>query len=133
LSSEDPDTEDLGVQVLATRTPFKLSMPVVHLDTLAACPPISLENISDLALGIKCAYDPEATAGVRVHVRASHDGFAYDSENWATFDNRFAAGQESRMTVEVSAKPQFIKVVVENLDPDHSVTGLTVTATMGGC
>jgi predicted GH43/DUF377 family glycosyl hydrolase len=139
LSSEAPDVEDLGVQVLAMGTPFKLSMPVLHMDTLAAgattelaaCPPISLENICDLALGVRCAYDAEATAGVRVHVRASYDGFAYDTEDWATFDNGFAAGQEAGRTVEISAKPQFIKVMVENLDPDHSVTGLTVTATLG--
>lgn len=139
LSSEDPDIEDLGVQVLATSTPFKLSMPVLHQEVLAAgattelaaCPPISLESISDLALGVRCWYSLKATAGVRVHVRASCDGFAYDTEDWATFDNGFAAGQESRRTVAVSAKPQFIKVMVENLDPEHGVTGLKISATMG--
>ncbi|GAG42859.1 unnamed protein product, partial [marine sediment metagenome] len=35
-------------------------------------------------------------------------------------------------TVEVSAQPQFVKVVVENLDQKHGVTGLVVTATLAG-
>ena len=139
LSSEDPDIEDLGIQVLATATPFKLSMPVLHQEVLAAgtttelaaCPPICLENISDLALGVRCNYSLKATAGVRVHVRASYDGFAHDTEDWATFDNGFAAGQESRRTVAVSARPQFIRVMVENLDTEHGATGLRMTATMG--
>ena len=138
LSSEDPGVEDLGVQVLATSTPFKLSMPLLHLDVfpaggtteLSACPPASLGTISGLALSVRCAYDGQAQAGVRVHVRASCNGFDYDSADWATFDNDFAAGQVVGKTVGVSARPQFIKVVVENLDPDHSVTRLVVSATL---
>ena len=98
---------------------------------LAACPPISLESVSDLVLGVRCTVAPQATAGVRVHVRASHDGFVYDTEDWTTFEAEFAPGQETGRTVKVSAKPQFIKVLAENLDPHHDVTALTVTATLG--
>jgi len=139
LSSEDPDVEDLGVQVLAMGTPFKLSMPVLRLDSLAAgattqlalCPPVGLENIANLALDVRCVCDAEAEAGVRVHVRASPDGLGYDTEDWATFDIGVGAGQEIGRTVEVSAAPQFIKVMVENLDSDHIVKELVVTATLG--
>jgi hypothetical protein len=67
-----------------------------------------------------------------VHVRASSDGFVYDTEDWAVFDNGFAAGERASKTVEVSAQPQFVKVVVENLDQKHGVAGLVVTATLAG-
>ena len=65
-------------------------------------------------------------------MRASDDGFVYDTTDWQTFDNELATGQVARKTVEVSSSPRFIKVLVENLDPAHSATGLTVTATLGG-
>lgn len=140
LSCENTTIEDLGVQVLATLRPFKFSMPTLRLDALpaggmtelAACPPIGLENISSLALGVECTYDHQAQAGVRVHVRASSDGFLYDTEDWAVFDNGFAAGERASKTVEVSAQPQFVKVVVENPDQKHGVAGLVVTATLAG-
>jgi hypothetical protein len=140
LSSERADVEELGVQVLVTSRPFKLNMPVLHASELAAgatselkaCPPISLDHVSRLALSVQCAYDSEAEAGVRVHVRASDDGFVYDTVDWQAFDNEPAPGQVARRTVDVSPSPRFIKVMVENLDLQHSVQDLAVTATLGG-
>ena len=140
LSCENTRVEDLGVQVLATGTPFKLSMPVLNLNTLgpatatelAACPPVSLDHVSDLVLSVQCVYESEAESGVRVHVRASDDGFVYDTVDWQAFDNELTPGQVARRSVDVSPSPRFIKVIVENLDSQHSVAGLTVTATLGG-
>jgi len=139
LSSERADVEELGVQVLVTSRPFKLNMPVLHASELgagatsmlAACPSISLDHVGRLVLSVQCAYDSGAEAGVRVHIRASDDGFVYDTADWQVFDNELAPGQVARRSVDVSPSPRFIKVMVENLDPDHSVTGLTVTATLG--
>ncbi len=138
LSAADTSLEHLGVQVLATSTPYKLSMPVLDLDELRGgavsdlkrCPPISLDAAGSLALTVQCAYDIRATAGMRVHVRASADGFEFDTADWATFDNVVAAGQVARKTVDVSPTPRYIKVLVENLDAQHSVRSVTVTATL---
>ena len=131
--------EDLGVQILTTETPFRLAMPVLSIDSLAAgtaseltaCPPISLERISDLALTVACVYHSDAKAGLKAHVRASCDGINYDTEDLYTFDIPLAHGQRVSKTVELDAKIMFIKVIVENLDSSHDITDLKVTATLG--
>ncbi len=133
------DGEDLGVQILATRTPFRLAMPVLNMDLLgggksselAACPPISLENISDVSLTVKCSYNKNANAGVKVHVLASIDGINYDTEDLTTLDIPFKKGQTISKTVTLDAEVMFIKVSVENMDRSHSVTDINVTATLG--
>jgi hypothetical protein len=81
--------EDLGVQVFATETPFRLPMPVLSLDNLAgdessefaACPPISLERVTELSLDVGAMYHVEASCGMVVHVRASTDGINFNTED----------------------------------------------------
>ncbi|MEK7754625.1 MAG: hypothetical protein AAB654_22055, partial [Acidobacteriota bacterium] len=73
--------EDLGVQVLVTQTPYRLSMPVLTLDSLppggatklSECPPISLESASVVSLTAEARYARAARAGMRVRVRSSPD------------------------------------------------------------
>ena len=131
--------EDLGVQILATETPFRLAMPVLSIDSLCAgtsseltaCPPISLERISDLALTVECSYHADAKAGMKPHVLASCDGINYDTEDLCTFDIPEKPGQTVSKTVELDANVMFIKVIVENLDLSHDITNVKVTATLG--
>ena len=131
--------EDLGVQILATETPFRLAMPVLSIDCLAAgapidltaCPPISLERTSDLALTVECAYHVDAKGGMKVHVRASCDGMNYDTEDLYAFDIPCVPGGRVSKTVELNSKVMFIKAVVENLDEERNITNVKVTATLG--
>jgi len=131
--------EDLGVQILATTPLFRLPMPTLFLDSLAAgttsalttCPPISLAHISELALTAECTYHADAKAGLRIHVRASYDGINYDAEDLSTFDIPFAPGQTISKTVELDFNVMFLKVLAENLDNAHEMTNVKVTATLG--
>ena len=131
--------EDLGVQILATRTPFSLAMPVLSLDSLSAgkstklstCPPISLESISDIALTVECDYQNNAKAGLKVLVFASWDGINYDTEPLYNFDIRCTPGQRISKTLPLDAKVMFVKVVVENLDKANDVDDVQVTVTLG--
>jgi hypothetical protein len=128
------------VQVLATSVPFKINMPVLQTSELLAgtvseqalCPPICLDHIRTLALTVRCAYDRDAKAPLRVHVRASDDGLAYDTVDWHVFDIEVSPGHTTQKTVIVSASPRFVKVLLENLDPRCSAHDLAATATMGG-
>lgn len=133
------EPEDIGVQILATQTPFRLAIPVLNINqvgpgvisSLEACPPISLEHISSLALTTECTYDNQAKAGMRTHIRASYDGLNYDTEDLYTFDNHFEPGKKVSKTVELAPKVMFIKVLVENLSKTHPINTVKVTATLG--
>jgi len=130
--------EDLGVQILATTPLFRLPMPTLFLDSLAAgttsalttCPPISLAHISELALTAECTYHADAKAGLRIHVRASYDGINYDAEDLSAFDIPFVPGQTISKTVELDSNVMFLKVLAENLDNAHEITNVKVTATL---
>jgi hypothetical protein len=131
--------EDLGVQILATETPFRLAMPVFSIDSLTAgtssqldlCPPISLARISDLSLTVECSYHVNAKAGLKSHVLASCDGINYDTEDLYAFDIPFRSGQRVSKTVCLDAKVMFIKVMLENLDLSQDIADIKLTATLG--
>jgi len=133
------DWEHIGVNVLSTSVPFRLDMPVMTMDSLAAgaatkldaCPPIGLENINTFALTAECSYDPAAKAGLRVKVFPSYDGLHYDTEPMASFDNAFQAGQCGRKTVAVDPTVKVAKMVLENLDGNRPVSEVKVVATLG--
>jgi hypothetical protein len=135
-----PEVEDLGYQVLALRNWFRLAMPILKVDSLAAsttsplqnASAINLGNVSTVALTVESTYGASATAGVRVHVRGSAEGSNYDTADLYSFENDFQAGQVGRRTVSVDARSNFIKVLVENLDLHYPVTNVRVYATLGG-
>lgn len=131
--------EDIGVQVLATRTPFSLAMPVLNLATLSSgkatelkdSPPISVGDISRLAFTVECKYSENAKQAIKVHVRLSSDGVNYDTADVLSFQNALAPGQEARTTIAIEPKFRFVKVIVENADPSESVSGVKLIATLG--
>jgi len=130
--------EDLGIHVLSIDPHFRLSMPVLSLDSLGpkmvsgleACCPISLDSASSLALTTECKYHANAS-GLRVHVASSYDGMNYDDVDLYSFDIPVKSGKTVRKTVELTPKVRFVKVMVENLDNSHEVSSLRVTATLG--
>ncbi|MHC4692340.1 MAG: glycoside hydrolase family protein [Planctomycetota bacterium] len=135
-----PWNEDLGVQVLVTRRPFSLNMPVLNIESLGAgettkladSPPISLGHITRLALTAECRYTDGAEKPIRVHIRSSYDGLKYDTMDLHTFDNDLRIGGKARKTVRFEPKVGFIKVLVENPDQDEEVSDVKVIVTLGG-
>jgi len=135
-----PYEEELGVQVLATERPFCLPMSALTEESLKAkastaleaCPPLSLEHASQAALTVSCLYDSKASAGLKLHVKSSYDGFRYDSGDFATFDDPAVPGELCQSTFSVNCSPRFIKVVVENPDPACKVQNLNVTLVLKG-
>jgi hypothetical protein len=133
------DTEDLAVQVLTIDPHFKISFPVLMMDSLGpkqssriqACLPIGLEAASKLAIATECTYDSDAKAGLRLHLRGSDDGVHCDTVDMFTFDIDLQPGKTVRKTVNLSPNSKFAKVVVENLDRSEAVKSLNVTATVG--
>jgi len=131
--------EDLGVQIFATDTPFRLAMPVLDIHSLpagrtselAACPPIPLERISDFSLTVECTYPVHAKAGLRVHIRASYDGIQYDTADLYTFDLAVRPERSVRETVALDFKVMFVKAIVENVDGEHDIPDVKVTASLG--
>jgi len=132
--------EDLGVQVLVMQRPFRLAMPVLTRETLAAgaatelpdCPTVCLSGATAISLTVECAYASTALKGLRVHVRSSADGMHYDTADVLTFDNDFQAGGVGRKTVGLDITARFIKLWVENLDQSAPCRNLKLTATLGG-
>lgn len=135
-----PTVEDLGVQVLATATPFALDMPVLNRETLAPktttalidSPPVCLSNVKQVALTAECTYSPNATGGIRIHVRSSYDGIHFDTTDLYTLEMECNAGQLARKTFELDTKVRFLKVLVGNSDESESISNVTITATLGG-
>jgi len=135
-----PWFEDLGVQVLVTKRPFSLDMPVLNLErlgpnkvtALADSPPICLGSTTDVTLTAECAYTKKARRPIRVHIRASYDGVNYDTADLTSFYNDFKPGETARRTSELDTKVRFIKVLVENLDESEGVSDVRVIATLGG-
>lgn len=129
-------TEDLGVEVLITQKPFRLPVPVLAREYLPAraatklseCPPISLNGASEVNLVVEGTYRPKAKAGMRVHIRSSIDGMAYDTADVLTFDSDFHAGVVTRKTVALETPAPFIRAFVENLDGSESISQIRLTA-----
>ena len=134
-----PWIEDLGVQVLATQTPFSIDMSVLDLPTLAPqtttaledSPPICLSHINRFALTAECSYSSNAKKPIRIHVRASYDGVKYDTADLYTLVSVLQPGQKARRTFPLESKVRFVKVLVENADASESVSELRITAHLG--
>jgi hypothetical protein len=133
-------TEDLGVEVLVTQKPFRLPVPILERESLPArtttkisdCPPVSLNGASQVSLVVEGLYGTMAKAGLRVHVRSSVDGIAYDTVDLLAFEDDFRPGTVGRKTVEFKSSAPFIKAFVENLDSAQSVTQIKLTAVLSG-
>ena len=132
-------TEDLAVQVLTIDPHFKVSFPILMMDSLdatqssnlRACLPIGLEAASSLTLSAECTYDANAKAGLRIHVRPSEDGVRCDTDDLYTFDVPFRPGQTVKKTFVMKAEVKYAKVIVENLDKSKAAKSVNITATVG--
>ena len=151
-ASRDTWAEDIGVQILTTETPFRLTMPVLALASLgggetsaldhpltddgrtrsmSGCPPISLEAATTCSITAECSYHDDAAGSLRIHVVSSLDGIGCDTEGFCTFDLPGRPGERVRATHTVDASVMFIRVQVENLDSRHAVKDVKVTASLG--
>lgn len=136
----NPDAEHLGVQVLATQRPFRLTVPLLaevvlsagQTTALAGCPPLALGVANECSLTVSAKYAPAAQAGLVVHVRASGDGSDYDTEDLATFTLPCRPGETVRATFRVPPGGTFLKVLIENPDPAAAAGDVTLRGTVGG-
>lgn len=134
-----PMVEDLGVQVLVMQRPFRLDMPVLSRQSLAArgrtsladCATISLGPCETLTLTVQGDFDAEAQRGLRLDLRTSTDGERFDSVSFQSWKLDMASGKPWQATVSADAAVKFAKVVVTNLD-DAAFANLRVLATLGG-
>jgi hypothetical protein len=139
-SPDFPRIENLGIEVLSVRKDFRLAMPVLQLASLQpgattsldACPAINVENASSLAVTIECRYEPQAKAGLTIHVRSSDDGVHYDTSDLATVGTGFRPDETSRTTRVIPTKTRFIKLLIENQDSQHGVGQIEIAATLSG-
>ena len=143
--------EDLGVQVLVTRTPFKLTIPALAINTLApgaassldnelkgektvaisGCPPISLESAATAVVTAECTYADSAKTGARLHVRASADGLEYDTHDMHAFDLPLDVGRLVRRTVKIDSGARFVKIQIENMDGKTAIQNVKASVTVG--
>ncbi len=137
VPDEDILIEDLGVQVLATDRPFKLSMPVLAVDALEAggctilgdCPPVNLECIKKVLISVRCG--PTSAAVLRACIRRSFNGLSFDTEDWHSFEFRAEGGRTQR-TYALEADASYIKVLLENHGEGDPVRDIEVIATLIG-
>jgi hypothetical protein len=136
VPDEDILIEDLGVQVLATDRPFKLSMPVLVVDALRAgdstaledSSPVNLERIGKMLITVRCK--TASPAVLRIAVRRSFDGMSYDTEDWHSFEFRTEGEGRTQRTYEFEANASYAKVLLENAGEGDSVRGIEVIATL---
>ena len=132
--------EDIGVQVIATQTPFTFDMPVLVKEKIEAgkstvleeSRPACLSNIKGVSITAECKYDKDAKMPIRVHVVSSMDGLVYDTADLFTFDNDLKPGKMARKTIDLNTNVKFIKVIVENQDRSKGVSDLKISATLAG-
>jgi hypothetical protein len=108
------------------------SLPAHAATNLSECPPVSLNGASHVELVVEGAYGVQAKAGMRVHIRSSIDGMAYDTADLLTFENDFRAGALSRKTVTLQPPAPFIRAFIENLDAAESLSQIKLTAVLSG-
>jgi hypothetical protein len=137
---DHPWIEDLGVQVLATQRPFSLNMPVIHRETLApgettsldAASPVALGHVTRASLTAECRFAAGAKEPLTLHVRSSYDGVTYDTDDLVFLMLDVQPGKKVVRTIGIKPNVRFIKVFLENLDKNQSVSNVVVTASLNG-
>ncbi|MAF11080.1 hypothetical protein CMK11_11580 [Candidatus Poribacteria bacterium] len=131
--------EDLGVQVFATETPFRLTMPLLSVPrleagastSLAECPAVSLERASWLSIEVSARYVGDSCRSPVARVKGSSDGVSYNTEDLATFDLPARADETVSATFPLAPDAMFVKVAVENPSQDGEILDVVVSATLG--
>ena len=81
---------------------------------------------------IGCRYNPQATKGLRIHVRSSRDGTNYEKVAVQMFNHELHAGQKVLRTFDLDGRAPYVKILVENPDPTQSAAEVSVTAKIQG-
>ena len=117
-----PMVEDLGVQVLARKTPFSLDMPVLQLDELTPGASSSIDASRTVCLGsvdrasatISCRFGV-SLGSLEVGVRGSSDGITFDTVDIETVTLRPVNGRlEQQRTISLPADVRFIRFVASS-------------------
>ena len=144
--------EDLGVQILAAKRPFAISMPVLavsdlrpgecsRLDHEAAngygktlaingCSPIGMDSIRAFSIAIKCTC--ASVAKLRVRLLSSSDGLNYDTHDWYSYEIGLHAGRNQHTSKTCTADVRYMKVILENISGDVDLQGITAHVTLHG-
>jgi len=131
--------EDIGVHILATRTPFRFEMPLMALDELApgqatdldACSTIGIENLNTFSLSVQGRSEADPPARLVAEVFASHDGLHFDTAPMKTEKMHVGYGKTSGKSFAVEPLSMFAKVRLHNEGATHPVTGIDLRATLG--
>ena len=99
---------------------------------LEDCPAIPLGPVERCALTISYTCGPQAERGLAVHVRTSHDGLTYDTEDWQSIELPARPNDRMQRTFTVDMGPRFAKVIVENLDSGSAAQDVAVSAALSG-
>lgn len=102
---------------------------------------LTIENVTDGSSGVVTA-NTETTVTVAALTEGldnqwntndiySIDGADYDTEDWDAWSAAFTANAVLRQTKHYDTSPQWIKVLVENLDVAQPVTDVEIIATKG--
>jgi len=135
----NPGKHGVGLTILSEDGRAKVSYPILEVNSLAAgsstslddCQGVHLNLAKTLSITVECTYDTEATNPLRAHLRSSVDGVNFDTDDYASFDLPLAAGQTVRITKNITADVNCLKVILENLDSSVSVSDITVYAVVG--
>ena len=137
----DPLTvEDIGVQVLATQTPFHMFVPLLADEGIDPSRSVSLERVralnlsqvSAVALTAACTYGRRAAHPAHLLVQSSPDGTRFDTRPLARWALPLVPGTTVRQTFDLAPSVRFIRVLVENPDPMEALRDVQLTATLSG-
>jgi hypothetical protein len=77
-------------------------------------------------------YNKKATAGLKVHVRTSPEGFDFDTTDYAVYEHSLEPGKLCRSTHTLDCSPRFIKIIVENPDQSCAVEDVRIALVLKG-
>ena len=101
-------------------------------------PAIRLELKETFALTCECTYHKKASYPAKIHLYTSYNGKNWDTEEQKNNSGKpifgtipFSAGKTVRHTKDISTGARFIKITVENEDPNQAISNVKIIATFG--
>ena len=112
------------------------TVPLVLLDSLAGGAASTINDstllptgeVNKLAVTVQLTYAAGATDGARLHLYAGRDFRYFDTEPYVIHDVTFRAGETVRETVVVNPSSAWMYATIENLDGDHAISDIEITA-----
>ena len=138
--AKHPQIEHLGVEVIATKRPFNLTMTALHRESLRPreatnlfdCPPLCLANSTRAELSVACKFSDRAAKGIRIRVHTSDDGLQWTEAGPLDMELSPKPGKPVQAALPLVPKPCFAKVLVENLDEKEQVPRVEINASLRG-